>query len=100
MTSRVARTSVFLTVGVALLLSVVVWTQQGISNHAVAQSQQSDVPRLEHALSLSDAFRHVSKQAMPTVVSISTTGRTIHETANRRDPSGLGGNQLVLGVLP
>jgi serine protease Do len=88
MTSRVTRTSVFSTLGVALLLSAAFWTQRGLSSPAVAQSQQQDVPGLEHALRLSDAFRHVSKQSMPAVVSITTTGRTVRETVNRRNPLG------------
>ncbi len=88
MTSRVARTTVFSTVAVALLLSAAFWTRRDLSNQVVAQSQQQDVPGLEHALSLSDAFRHVSKHAMPAVVSITTTGRTVRETVSRRNPFG------------
>ncbi|MEO2035658.1 MAG: trypsin-like peptidase domain-containing protein, partial [Planctomycetaceae bacterium] len=88
MTNRVARTSAFSAVAVALILSVVAWNQQSLNGHAVAQTQSQNVPGLAHALDLSNAFRHVSKQAMPAVVSIATTGRVVSETIDRRNPFG------------
>jgi len=88
MTTRTTRTSVFSAVCAALVLSAVTWIQLGPSGHAIAQSGLQKVPGTDHALELSNAFRHVSKRSMPAVVSIATTGKLIRETIDRRNPFG------------
>lgn len=86
MTLRINRASLLSAVGAALLLTAVAWNQSGFTGGAVAQAQAQDVPGLDHAMELSNAFRYVSKEAMPAVVSITTTGRVVRETVNNRSP--------------
>ena len=88
MSSRVIRTSVCSAVAATIILSVLAWDHQNISGQAAAKSGRQDVPGMAHALELSNAFRHVSKQAVPAVVSITTTGRMVRETIDRRSPFG------------
>lgn len=88
MSKRVFQTSVFSAVAATLILSAVAWHQHSFSSQAVAQNQSQQVPGLSHALELSSAFRHVSSQAMPAVVSITTTGRVVRETVDHQHPFG------------
>ncbi len=88
MSSRVTRMSVLSAAAVALILWVLAWNHQTVSGQAAAQIQQENVPGIAQALELSNAFRHVAKQAMPAVVSITTTGRVVRETINRHNPFG------------
>ena len=88
MSSRVTRTSVLSAAAAALMLSVLAWNDQTVSGQAATQSGQETVPGIAQALELSNAFRYVSKQAMPAVVSITTTGRVVRETVNRQSPFG------------
>lgn len=87
MTKRVAHTSVYSGMAAALVLSAIVWNQLSPGSPAIAQAQQN-APGIEHAMDLSTAFRHVSKQAMPAVVSITTTGRVVKETVDGGHPFG------------
>ncbi|MCH2202035.1 MAG: Do family serine endopeptidase [Fuerstiella sp.] len=88
MTSQTTRTSVLSAGVAALVLSAVTWIQLVPGGRAIAQSGRKNVPETANAMELSNVFRHVSKQAMPAVVSIATTGKIIHETIDRRNPFG------------
>ncbi len=87
MTKRGVRTSAMTALGAALLLGTLIWSHPGLSSSVAAQAQQA-TPGMDHALELSSAFRHVAKQTMPAVVSITTTGRLVTETVNQRHPFG------------
>lgn len=87
MTKTVNRTSAFSGIAAALMLAAIVWNQLSPGTATTAQAQQN-VPGIEHATELSGAFRHVSKQAMPAVVSIATTGRMVTETIEPGHPFG------------
>jgi serine protease Do len=63
------------------------------TNDAVAQTQlqhadTQNSPGFARAYELSDAFRQVSKNTLPAVVSIRTTGKVVRQTTNRRSPFG------------
>lgn len=51
-----------------------------------AQSQQERSASIAHATALSDAFRSVAKEALPAVVSISTTGKVVTQSIEQNSP--------------
>lgn len=95
MQTRFIRTTIGSALAVILLAGVVTWTQQAWNSRAVAQQLSEDVPGMGHAMALSSAFRHVSKQTLPALVSIQTTGKVVKETVRSRGlPPSFGDDEI------
>lgn len=60
----------------------------GTFGHAQAQVGDSPSPALARAYELSDAFRAVSRKALPAVVSIQTRGKVVRRTMSRNPIDG------------
>ena len=86
------RPSVILASAVAIL-AVGIAHQRNGTNEAVAQTQlqrpeTQNSPAFARAYELSDAFRQVSRQTLPAVVSIKTKGKVVRQTTTQRSPFG------------
>ncbi len=93
---RFIRTTVCSAFALTLLAGVFTWPQQIWGPPAQAQQLRQEVPGMDHAMELSNAFRHVSRQTLPALVSIQTTGKVVKETVRQRGlPPSFGDDEIL-----
>ncbi len=95
MQNRFMRTTIGSALAITLLAGAVVWTQPAWNTPILAQQLSQDVPGIDHAMELSNAFRHVSKKTLPALVSIQTTGKVVKESVRPRGlPRSFGDDEV------